>query len=208
VTRYCGFESRTPQPVRQREGPGASAVIIFTFEAQWLINGESHTSFAAGLHETQVTTEHPGRSFGVQVDLDPLAARALFRTPAHELANRVVAVDELLDPFLAERLADADGWDARFAVLDDVLPKALGDARPTAEVAWAWQQLRASHGRVAIGELCAELGWSRKRIAARFRDEVGLTPKAAARLLRFDRSPGRCRGASSPTPAGSATSRT
>ena len=53
-------------------------------------------------------------------------------------------------------------------------------------MAWAWQRLRGTHGRVAIGELAAALGWSRKRIVARFRDEIGLPPKAVARLLRFE----------------------
>jgi AraC-like DNA-binding protein len=57
-----------------------------------------------------------------------------------------------------------------------------------AEVAWAWGRLRAAHGLVAIGALAAELGWSRKRIVARFRDEIGLPPKAAAKLLRFERA--------------------
>ena len=186
VTRYCGFEERTPHATRRREGPGFSAVLVFAFEEHWLINGERHTSFAAGLHEAQVTTEHPGRSLGLQVDLDPLAARALFGVPAHELANRVVALDDLLDPFLCERLAAARGWEERFAVLDDVLAAALADVRPAPEIAWAWRRLRDSEGRVAIGELCDRLGWSRKRIAARFRDELGLPPKAVARLVRFE----------------------
>lgn len=188
VARYCGFEERTQQPTRRREGPGVSTVLVFAFEAHWLINGERHTSFAGGLHDAQVTTEHPGRSLGLQVDLDPLAARALFGVPGHELANRVVAVDELLDPFLCERLAEAAGWDERFAVLDEVLASALADIRPEPDIAWAWQQLRDSHGRISIGELCTHLGWSRKRIAARFREELGLPPKAVARLVRFERA--------------------
>ncbi len=53
---------------------------------------------------------------------------------------------------------------------------------------FAWEQLRATHGTARIGMLVEELGWSRKRLAARFREHVGLPPKAAARLLRFERA--------------------
>jgi AraC-like DNA-binding protein len=187
VTSYYGFEEETPEPVRQREGPGADVVVILTFEEHWLIDGERHTSFVGGLYERQVTTEHPGRSLGMQVNLDPLAARALVGAPLHELANLTVPLDEILHaPFLVERLAGARDWDSRFALLDETLAPRLADARPSGEVAWAWQRLRQTHGRIAIGELAAELGWSRKRIVARFRDEIGLPPKAVARLLRFE----------------------
>jgi AraC-like DNA-binding protein len=124
----------------------------------------------------------------MQVNLDPLAARALAGAPLHELAHRTVPLEDVLDaPLLVERLAEAD-WDARFALLDATLAPRLAAARPSREVAWAWQQLRAAHGRVPIGALAAELGWSRKRIVARFRDEIGLPPKSVARLLRFERA--------------------
>ena len=188
VTSYYGFEVETPEPVRQREGPGTDVVVILTFEEHWLIDGERRTSFIGGLHDRQVTTEHPGRSLGMQVNLDPLAARALVGGPLHELAHRTVPFEEILDPYLVERLADAPDWDARFALLDDTLGRRLADVRPSPEVAWAWRRLRATHGRVASGELAAELGWSRKRIVARFRDEIGLPPKAVARLVRFERA--------------------
>ncbi len=188
VTSYYGFGTETPEPVRQREGPGVDVVVILTFEEHWLIDGERHTSFVGGLHERQVTTEHPGRSLGMQVNLDPLAARALVGGPLHELAHRTVPLEQVLDaPFLVERLAESD-WDARFALLDETLAPRICDTHASREVAWAWQRLRATHGRVAIGTLAAELGWSRKRIVARFRDEIGLPPKAVARLLRFERA--------------------
>jgi AraC-like DNA-binding protein len=186
VTSYYGFEEKTPEPVRQREGPGTDVVVILTFEEHWLIDGQRRTSFIGGLHERQVTTEHPGRSLGMQFNLDPLAARALVGVPLHELAGLTVPAEDILDPFLVERLADVSDWDARFALLDATLAPALADSRPSREVAWAWQRLREKHGRVAVGELAAELGWSRKRIVARFRDEIGLPPKTVARLLRFE----------------------
>jgi AraC-like DNA-binding protein len=188
VTSYYGFEAKTPQPVRQREGPGTDVVMILTFEEHWLIDGERRTSFVGGLHDRQVTTEHTGRSLGMQVNLDPLAARALVGVPLHELAHRTVPLEEILDPLLVERLAEAQDWNARFALLDGVLASRLAAARPSPEIAWAWSRLRATHGRAAIGELATELGWSRKRIVARFRDEIGLPPKTVARLLRFERA--------------------
>jgi len=188
VTTYYGFEEETPEPVRLREGPGTDVVVILTFEEHWLIDGERHTSFVGGLHDQQVTTEHPGRSLGMQVSLDPLAARAFVGAPLHELAHRTVPLEDVLDsPFLVERLAEGD-WDTRFAILDDLLVPRIAGAQPSREVAWAWQRLRATHGRVPIGELAAELRWSRKRIVARFRDEIGLPPKSVARLLRFERA--------------------
>jgi hypothetical protein len=66
-----------------------------------------------------VTTEHDGRSFGMQVDLVPQAARMLFGVPMHTLAGRKVPLDDVLDdPFLVERLYDANDWTARFRILD------------------------------------------------------------------------------------------
>jgi AraC-like DNA-binding protein len=185
--RLCGFTQRTSAPERKREGPGASVVVILSFEEHWLIDGQRHTSFIAGLHEEQVTTEHPGRSFGMQLDLDPLAARSLVGRPLHEFANRSVPLEEVLgDAFLAERLATADGWDARFALLEDVLSRRLVDAQPSEELSWAWRRLQESQGRVRVGALATELGWSRRRIVERFRDGLGLSPKTLARLLRFE----------------------
>jgi AraC-like DNA-binding protein len=174
--------------MRRREGPGRDVVVIVSFGEEWLIDGERFTSFAAGLHVREVTTEHAGRSFGMQINLVPPAAYMLFGLPLHTLAHREVPLEDVLDePFLAERLHEAGGWAERFRLLDSVLEKRLADARPPSEgVVWAWRRLVETDGGVAVGTLAEELGWSRKRIVARFREQVGLPPKAAARLLRFE----------------------
>jgi transcriptional regulator GlxA family with amidase domain len=54
------------------------------------------------------------------------------------------------------------------------------------EVAWAWQRMAVSRGRVRVDRLAAELGWSRKRLWLRFQSQIGLSPKRAAKLVRFD----------------------
>jgi AraC-like DNA-binding protein len=43
-----------------------------------------------------------------------------------------------------------------------------------------------SRGRLRVDQLAGEVGWSRKRLWSRFRSQVGITPKRAAQLVRFD----------------------
>jgi AraC-like DNA-binding protein len=184
VSAYYGFREETSGPLRRREGPGTDVVLLISFGHEWLI------SFVAGLHDRQVTTEHGGLSFGMQVDLVPHAARMLFGMPMHTLARSKVPLEDVLDdPFLVERLHDADDWTVRFKLLDETLTGRLAEAPPpAADVTWAWLRLVETDGRIAIRDLAGELGWSRKRIVARFREEIGLSPKAAARILRFERA--------------------
>ncbi|WKY56275.1 helix-turn-helix domain-containing protein [Nocardia seriolae] len=44
----------------------------------------------------------------------------------------------------------------------------------------------AGHGRFRVEQLATDLGWSRQRLWSRFGSQLGLTPKRAARLVRFD----------------------
>jgi AraC-like DNA-binding protein len=43
-------------------------------------------------------------------------------------------------------------------------------------------------GQLPVAALAAETGWSDRHLRSRFRAETGLTPKAAARLIRFGRA--------------------
>jgi methylphosphotriester-DNA--protein-cysteine methyltransferase len=45
----------------------------------------------------------------------------------------------------------------------------------------------ATGGAVPIGRVAKDVGWSHRHLIAKFKQQVGLPPKTAARLVRFDR---------------------
>jgi len=148
--------------------------------------------FASGLTTRRAVLAHDGREHGVQLDLTPAGARAVLGLPAGELGASVVGLDVLLGPSateVAERLAACSAWDARFGVLDDVLLRLLDRLPPASpELERAWTVLVASGGAVRVDDLAREVGWSRRHLGSRFLREYGITPKEAARVVRFERS--------------------
>ena len=188
---YADFEERTGTPRETGEVPGRGVVVIVDLDSGWTVEGERFGSFAGGLYARPVHVRHEGSSRGVQFDLEPPAVRALFGVPAGELAERTVGLDELLGADaarLAERLGGAPDATARFAMLDEVLLRAAGRARLPArpDVERAWSLLRTSGGRIRIETLADTLGCSRRHLAKRFTEDVGVSPKVAARLIRLE----------------------
>jgi AraC-like DNA-binding protein len=121
--------------------------------------------------------------------LDPLAAYRLLGLPMDELSGQLVDLVDVLGPDgrrLGERLRQAPSWGQRFALLDHFLRQLEEGQRPSPEVGRAWERLVASGGTVPIARLAEEVGWSHKRLIARFRHQLGLRPKTAARLVRFE----------------------
>ncbi|WP_223167808.1 helix-turn-helix domain-containing protein [Nonomuraea sp. SYSU D8015] len=125
----------------------------------------------------------------LQIRLQPVAAAALFGAST-ELSGTVVALEDAWgrDAGRAEdRLRAAPSWDERFTIAVDILGRRLGAHPPVdPQVAYAWRRTLTSRGRVRVDGLADEVGWSRKRLWSRFRSQLGITPKRAARLVRFD----------------------
>jgi transcriptional regulator GlxA family with amidase domain len=46
----------------------------------------------------------------------------------------------------------------------------------------------AGGGRLRVADVAARVGWSDRHLGDRFRAETGLSPKEAARVVRFDRA--------------------
>lgn len=146
----------------------------------------------SGLHAGPVLVAHDGNQEGVAIELTPLGFRALFGMPARELWSTTVECSDVAGPAggeLRERVQGETGWRDRFVVCDEVLGRRVArDRSAPAELQGAWMTLVGSWGTAEIGAVADEVGWSRQHLARRFRDEFGLGPKLAARVLRFERA--------------------
>lgn len=198
VAGYVGYRDASGVPGRHRGLPSPYLTMILTLDDPLTVAAHpdprtppgQYDTLIGGLHTAPAVITHQGRQSGVQLALSPLGARALLGVPAGELAGLDLDAATVLGPFaveLRERLLAAPGWAARFAVLDELLPRRLGRAAaPAPQVARAWQRLLAHGGALPVSQLAREVGWSGRYLGRRFAVEIGLSPKTAARVARFD----------------------
>jgi len=145
-------------------------------------------SFVAGLLPGQLRAGG-WRGECLQIRLSPVVAAAVLGASI-ELTGTVAELEDVWGRDarqVEERLRAATSWDERFTIAAGVLGRRLG-ARPSVdpEVAYTWRRTVTSRGQVRVHGLADEAGWSRKRLWSRFRSQIGLTPKRAAQLVRFD----------------------
>src|SRR6478735_4687962 len=215
VAAYTGYRQRGVPPARHRGLTSPYLTLIFTLDEPLTIVAHpdpgqppgEYGTLLGGLHSVPALITHAGAQSGIQVALRPLGARALLGLPAGELAELDLPAEAVLGGVCAElrdRVRSAAGWPERFAVLDEILLRRAGlhgaglhgaglhrvDPGPgiAPEVGWAWRQLLREGGALRVSELAAGTGWSSRHLTSRFRAEIGLTPKAAARVIRFDRA--------------------
>lgn len=146
-------------------------------------------SVVAGLAPGDFRVTGRGVRECLQIRLDPVAAAALLDASA-DLNGTAVSLEEVWGRDTGrteDRLRHATSWGERFTTAAGLLRRRLG-ARPSVapEVAHAWRQILTDRGRTRVEDLAAEVGWSRKRLWSRFRTQLGITPKRASRLVRFD----------------------
>jgi AraC-like DNA-binding protein len=148
-------------------------------------------SFVMGAHGVHTVLDGACAPSYLEMWLRPLAAYTLLGIPISELHGQIVDVTDVFGAAgrqLTQRVREEPTWDRRFHFVDELLLARLDTGpRPAPEIRRAWQRLVAGGGSVPIRQVAAEVGWSHKHLITRFRQQVGLTPKTAARLVRFDR---------------------
>lgn len=191
-------------PMRQLETASLVVPVLIGFAEPFEIalgrppsSGESYQSFTSGLTLKPVHIRSAGSCSCVEFTLTPLGARRFFGLPMSELTEQMVRLEDLGDRALSDlrqRLGEERDWWRRLNLAECFLRERLRGATERSDVAaWAYAEIVRTAGRIPIERLAERSGWSRKHLASRFRDEIGLTPKAVARIARFGHAQDRAR---------------
>ena len=190
----AGFRQRVPAPVDIAMVAHPSVTLIVDLsEGDGLVydahGRHERGSVVIGLLPGDLRAASSATGECLQIRLEPVTATAVFGAST-ELSGTVVSLDDIWgrDARRAEdRLRAAASWDERFTIAVEILRRRLRTRPPVdPEVAYTWRRALTSRGRVRVDGLADEVGWSRKRLWSRFRSQLGITPKRAAQLVRFD----------------------
>jgi len=147
-------------------------------------------AFVSGLQRSPLAVESPADSEMAGIRLRPAGAAAFLRDTPAAIAGAVIDLDALLGAgveSLRDRLATVPDLRRRVLTLAAAVERHLAGAPPlAAPLRFALGEIARSSGSVPVAALVDASGWSHRHFAARFRAEIGLTPKAFARIARFE----------------------
>lgn len=209
IRGYCDYRERTGGFTTRRELPHAEGVLIVNLGETLFVTGgdgrkirlDQGEAFVAGVHLRPALSRSLGSQVGVHVFLPLESLRCLLQMPMDKLINQVFPLETILGADarrLGETLLYARNCDERIALLDAALAHHFARCVPlSAQQAWALSLLR-HRPDLDIAEIAREIGWSRKHLAERTKDAVGVGPRSFRRLLRFQLLTDSLRGISKP----------
>jgi AraC-like DNA-binding protein len=193
VASYVCFDMAGWPPGRHRGLPDGTLALVVSVGTPPIVRragqaGLQAAATVAGLRSSPVDIIHDGTQRGVEIALTPRGARALLGLPAAALAHGVWTLEEVIGHRareLADRVASARGPAGQARVLDMVLAGWAVDVGYPAAVDAFWRGLTGCGGCVRVTGIADEIGLGRRHLSRLVRAELGLTPKMAARIMRF-----------------------
>ncbi len=207
VERLWHFAGRVAHP-RERVLPNGQLQLIVHLDRRYGVVRDGVVEPCAALvmsgQQTQplVVQAPDGVATVVGVELTPEGAYRLLRRPLHDLAGCDVELGDLVGSAAGE-LADHchAATDARACLSAAAawIAGRLAQAPPVdPPIAWLADRIRRQRGHVVIGALREATGLSAARLAAGFREQIGVTAKTYARIHRFRHAAARLRAGGSP----------
>jgi AraC-like DNA-binding protein len=130
-----------------------------------------------------------GKVDAFTIVFQPGAFSALFRVPAGELTNKDFDGEEALGRGISElyaRLGEVSAFDDRVRVADDWLTAIRPANESVSAIIRAAIVMIRNSGSVRISELAHQTGLGIRQFERRFDQEIGISPKLYARIVRFE----------------------
>lgn len=191
--RMAGFRYRDVGPVDLTMIPHPSVTLLLDLTEHGIVHdgpgGPVAGNAIIGLRAGALRITGAGIGEVLQIRLSPVTAAAIFRdtdiiggtvTPLPQLWGSSAAL-------LTEQLRSAPSWEDRFALAAAFLRSRVPSKFAVApEFAYAWDQTVRTGGQLRIETIATETGWTRQRLWSHFRTRIGVSPKLASDLVRFD----------------------
>lgn len=189
---HRGLPSTTLTAIVSLDGPVST---LRDESAPWASGPARADLVLAGMHTAPVLIEQPTRQEGIQLQIDPLATRALFGVRAADLVGAFDATEVLgrAGQDLWEQVGSTAEWPERIDLIARTFRSWSTADRPAAgwvrpEVTEAWRLVLACRGHISMDTLSRRVALSPRQLRTEFAREFGIGPKSAARLVRFETS--------------------
>jgi transcriptional regulator GlxA family with amidase domain len=116
----------------------------------------------------------------------PGSAYRFVPSPLAALTDSAVPTEEIWGcegRYLEEAVLTARSHAERTRLVQDFLLSRLAAPRPRFDAAIS--EIVRSHGQTRVDQLAGRIGWSPRQLEREFRASAGLSPKALARIIRF-----------------------
>jgi AraC-like DNA-binding protein len=187
------FEGPT-RHARKRILPNGKAELIVNLGERYrLLEGKGPEFFGStlsGLQAAPIVIEQPSWQRVLGVRLKPAGAYAITGAQLADACGLSVDAHDVFGPAAGELVerCQARSVEDRFGVTLAWLRERLRGARAmTPAVSWAIRRIEQSGGAIEIDAIRRQTAWSKPQMIAAFRDEIGMTPKLYARIVRFRR---------------------
>ena len=198
IDGYSDYMERTGSFTTRRELPHAQGVLIVNLAAPLAIVGgdgreivlRAGDAFVAGAHLRPALSRSMGTQAGMHIFLPLASLRRLIGVPMDRLIDRVLPLDALLGNEATHfccALVEARDMDERIALLDDALVRRFAAAPALPRTQRHALAMLRDRPELDIAEVARMIGWSRKHLADRVHDAVGVGPRSWRRLIRFER---------------------
>jgi AraC-like DNA-binding protein len=134
----------------------------------------------------------PGKKIGVMgVRFHPWGLSQFINQPAGNIRGEAVSLMDLFEKAQKElmaRILEAQDTNEKAAIMDKFLMRNLKNKINNTKLSSIINLIRQQHGSISINELTKITGSSERQLERSFYSEIGLSPKAFCRIVRFQQT--------------------